>query len=116
MSIVCTRTLDIGRSYDYDRQFKRLNALRKRELAAIAHLNKIPVPTGARKDDMLPALAVHSNLRFPGDEAEPDASEYELAGLSRQKLMAMAKKLDLKTKSTMKHSEVLKLVEAALDE
>ena len=94
-------------------------SLRKRQLHSLLRNNDVPYPSGATKDRCI-TIAVGAGIsptRMPAIKPSTDEmAVFDLASKKRTELMAMASKIGLKVDITMKKSEVLALLEKALDE
>lgn len=98
---------------------KGFAALRKRELHSILRSNDIQYPPGATKD-LCVTIAVGAGISPTAKPviklSKDEMAVFDLGGKKRTELMAMASKIGIKVDITMKKTEVLALLEKALDE
>lgn len=97
------------------------DAMRKRQLHRLLRSNGIEYPSGATKDRCIKiALGAGISPTSRGKPAvsvsEDEIAAFDLSSKKRSELLAMASKAGVKVSITMKKTEVLALLEKALDE
>lgn len=94
-------------------------SMRKRELHSLLRSNDIEYPSGATKDLCI-TIAVGAGISPAAKPviklSKDEVAVFDLGGKKRTELMAMASKIGVRVDITMKKSEVLALLEKALDE